>query len=54
MEPTNQPSDVFASCKERIEADLRAYREQFPDADYGRTLTKDEEEAILGFGPFGT
>jgi|KBSMisStandDraft_5_1062788.scaffolds.fasta_scaffold1398232_2 hypothetical protein len=53
MEPANQPSDVFASRKERIEAALRAIREQVPDADYGRTLTKDEEEAILGFGPFG-
>jgi hypothetical protein len=53
MEPTNQPSDRLASRRERIEAALRAFREQFPEGDYGRTLTKDEEEAILGFGPFG-
>jgi|GEM_PF-4716284 len=53
MEPANQPSDAFASRAERIEAALRAFREQFPEADYVRTLTKDEEEAILGFGPFG-
>jgi predicted transcriptional regulator len=53
MEPTNQASDALGSCEERIEAALQAFREQFPDADYGRTLTKDEEEAILGFGPFG-
>ncbi len=53
MEPANQPSDVFASRKERIEAALRVFRGQFPDADYGRVLTKDEEEAILGFDPFG-
>ena len=53
MEPTNQPSDGCASLKERIEAALRAFREQFPEGDYGRVLTKDEEEAILGFGPSG-
>ena len=53
MEPTNQASDALATRNERIEAALRAIREQVPDADYGRTLTKDEEEAILGFGPFG-
>jgi len=53
MEPVNQASDVFASRKERIEAALRVFREQFPDADYGCVLTKDEEEAILGFGPYG-
>ena len=49
-----EPNDGFANRKERIEAALRAFREQFPDADYGHRLTKDEEEeAILGFGPFG-
>ena len=53
MEPANQPSDVFASRKKRIEAALPVFREQFPDADYGCVLTKDEEEAILGFGEFG-
>ena len=29
------------------------FREQFPNADYGRRLTKEEEERILGFGPDG-
>jgi len=53
MKPVNQPSDVFASRRERIEAALRVFREQFPDGDFGRVLTKDEGEAILGFGPFG-
>ncbi len=53
MEPINQSGDVYASRKKRIEAALQAFRAEFPDADYGRVLTKDEEEAILGFGPFG-
>jgi hypothetical protein len=53
MEPTNQPTDGFASREERIAAALRVFREQFPEGDFGRVLTKDEEEAILGFGPFG-
>jgi len=53
MEPTDQPRDLFASRKGRFEAALRAFREQFPGADYGRPLTKDEEEATLGFDPFG-
>jgi len=39
--------------KERIEAALTRFREQFPDADYGCRLTKEEEESILGFGPDG-
>lgn len=39
--------------KERIDAALRRFREQFPNADYGRRLTKREEECILGFGPDG-
>jgi hypothetical protein len=53
MEPANQPSDVITSRKERIEAALRVFREHFPQGDSGRVLTKDEEEAILGFGEFG-
>jgi len=53
MESTNPPSDGFASRKERIEAALRVFREQFPEGVFGHVLTKDEEEAILGFGEFG-
>jgi hypothetical protein len=53
MESTIEPNDGFAGRKERIEAVLQAFCEQFPHADFGRTLTKDEEEAILGFGEFG-
>jgi hypothetical protein len=53
MEYTNEPSDGFASRKESIAAALRAFREQFPQGDFGRALTKDGEEAILGFGEFG-
>ena len=39
--------------RERIDAALEHFREQFPNADYGRRLTKEEEERILGFGPDG-
>ena len=39
--------------RERIDAALWSFREQFPNADYGRRLTKEEEERILGFGPDG-
>jgi antitoxin VapB len=39
--------------RERIDAALESFREQFPKADYGRRLTKAEEERILGFGPDG-
>jgi antitoxin VapB len=41
------------SRAERIDAVLASVREQFPNADYGRRLTKEEEEAILGFEPDG-
>jgi antitoxin VapB len=41
------------SKAERIDLALTHFREQFPDADYGRRLTKAEEEEILGFGPDG-
>ena len=41
------------SRAERIDLALAHFREQFPNADYGRRLTKEEEEAILGFGPDG-
>ncbi len=41
------------SREQRIDAVLADFRKQFPNADYGRRLTKEEEEAILGFGPDG-
>jgi antitoxin VapB len=41
------------SRKERIGALLESIREQFPQGDFGRRLTKEEEEGILGFGPSG-
>jgi antitoxin VapB len=39
--------------RERIDAALDRFWEQFPKADYGRRLSKEEEERILGFGPDG-
>ncbi len=30
---------------------LKRFRELFPDGDFGRRITKEEEEKILGFGP---
>ena len=53
MESTNEPKNAFVSREERIEAALRSFREQFPQGDFGRVLSKDEEESILGFGEFG-
>lgn len=41
------------SRAQRIDAVLASVREQFPNADFGRRLTKEEEEDILGFGPDG-
>jgi antitoxin VapB len=41
------------SRERRIDAVLASVREQFPNADFGRRLTKEEEEDILGFGPDG-
>jgi hypothetical protein len=52
MESAVDPKGPDARAK-RIDAVLARFREQFPDADYGRRLTKEEEEAILGFGPDG-
>ena len=37
----------------RIDAALDQFREQFPDGDFGRRLTKEGEENILGYGPRG-
>ena len=41
------------SREQRIDALLESIREQFPQGDFGRRLTKEEEESILGFGPSG-
>jgi antitoxin VapB len=41
------------SREERVESLLGRFRKQFPRADFGRKLTKVEEEKILGFGPDG-
>jgi antitoxin VapB len=38
---------------QRIEAILERTRKQFPKGDFGRRLSKVEEEEILGFGPNG-
>jgi antitoxin VapB len=38
---------------ERVDAVLASIRQQFPNADFGRRLTKEEEEDILGYGPDG-
>jgi len=38
---------------ERIDAALAEFRKAFPEGDFGRTMTKAEEEEILGYGPDG-
>lgn len=39
--------------EERIDRALARFREAFPAGDFGRTMTKAEEEEILGYGPGG-
>jgi antitoxin VapB len=41
------------SREQRIDAALGRFREQFPQGDFGRRVTKEEEERILGFGSAG-
>lgn len=38
---------------QRIDAILAKFRQQFPRGDFGRSLTRQEEEEIFGFGPEG-
>lgn len=39
--------------EQRIDEALARFRLEFPDGEFGRRLTKAEEEEILGFGPDG-
>ena len=41
------------SREQRIDQVLTRFRREFPQGDFGRRLTKAEEEDILGFGPDG-
>ena len=34
--------------EQRIDAVLARFRQEFPHGDFGRKMTKDEEEGILG------
>jgi antitoxin VapB len=38
---------------QRIDAVLARFRSEFPNGEFGRAMTKAEEEDILGFGPDG-
>ena len=38
---------------QQIDAVLARFRQEFPEGDFGRKLSKAEEEKILGFGPGG-
>jgi antitoxin VapB len=37
----------------RIDTLLARFREEFPQGDFGRLMTKAEKEEILGYGPEG-
>jgi hypothetical protein len=39
------------SPDQRIDAALERFRELFPNGDFGRRISKEEEERILGYGP---
>jgi antitoxin VapB len=41
------------SREQRVRSLLDRFRKQFPRGDFGRKLSKAEEEKILGFGPRG-
>ncbi len=41
------------SREDRIGAILKRFRNEFPRGDFGRVMTKAEEEEILGYGPGG-
>lgn len=41
------------SREQRIDAALARFRREFPQGDFGRPMTKAEEEQTLGFGPDG-
>jgi len=42
-----------ATREQRISALLVRFRKQFPRGDFGRTMTKAEQEDVLGFGTDG-
>jgi antitoxin VapB len=46
-------SRAGAGSEHRRGALLDRFRKQFPQGDFGRKLSKAEEEKILGFGPDG-
>jgi len=39
--------------RERVMRVLERVKAEFPNADFGRTMTKAEREEILGYGPEG-
>lgn len=48
--PTTDKSDQEIPARDkRIEAALERFRKLFPNGDFGRRISKEEEENILGF-----
>jgi antitoxin VapB len=41
------------SREDRIQIVLQRFRQKFPNGDFGRKMTKPENEEILGYGPGG-
>jgi hypothetical protein len=41
------------SRNQKIDQALSAFTRKFPKAEFGRPVTKAEEEEILGYGPHG-
>jgi len=44
---------VELSREQRIAEALDAFKRDFPLGEFGRTITKEEKEEILGYGPDG-
>ncbi len=38
---------------QRVDVLLRRFRDEFPQGNFGQTMTKEEREEILGYGPEG-
>ena len=50
---TQPNAKTVPSAEDPIDRLLARVRTEFPNGDFGRRITKEEEEEILGYGPDG-
>lgn len=53
MDRYEGPAEQLTPRDDRIDKALKRFRELFPEGEFGPSISKEEEEAILGFGPDG-